>query len=283
MKKFDLKPFIKWAGGKKRLLIELENRLPENIDEYTYYEPFIGGGALFLYLQPKKAVINDINAELMNTWRVIKDSPEELISIISKMKNAKEEYYAIRSWDRLQFWKDKKSPSERAARFIYLNKLCFNGIWRENKSGFMNVPYNGNTKSISDLVNFENIQNISAYLNDANVKILNCDYNKLIKKEYSYSETFWYLDPPYADLDNRKTFDSYNANTVNNDIFHENLRNNFTILSDNLALVMESNSNATSVRELYKDYHIDDVYLTRCIGGIGSDRKQVKELIIKNY
>ena len=283
MKKFDLKPFIKWAGGKKRLLIELENRLPDNINEYTYYEPFIGGGALFLYLQPEKAVINDINTELMNTWRIIKDDPEGLLSVIGKMKNTKEEYYAIRSWDKLQFWKDKKSPTERAARFIYLNKLCFNGIWRENKSGFMNVPYNGNTKPISDLVNFENIRNISTYLNEANVKILNCDYNRLIDEERNYSGTFWYLDPPYADLDHRKTFDSYNANTINNDIFHEILRDNFTILSDNSALVMESNSNATSVRELYKDYHIDDVYLTRCIGGIGSDRKQIKELIIKNY
>lgn len=281
--KSELKPFIKWAGGKKRLLFELENRLPENINEYIYYEPFIGGGALFLYLQPEKAIINDINTELMNTWRVIKENPEGLLSVISKMKNTKEEYYAIRSWDRLQFWKDKKSPTERAARFIYLNKLCFNGIWRENKSGFMNVPYNGNIKPISDLVNFENIRNISEYLNKANIKILNCDYNRLIDKERNYSGTFWYLDPPYADLDFRKTFDSYNANVISNDTFHENLKDNFTILSDNGALIMESNSNATSVKELYKDYIIDNVYLTRCVGGAGSDRKQIKELIIKNY
>lgn len=281
--KSELKPFIKWAGGKKRLLLELESRLPDNINEYTYYEPFIGGGALFLYLQPKNAVINDINSELMNIWTVIRDNHNELLQTLDKMKNTKEEYYAIRSWDQLQDWKNQKSPVERAARFIYLNKLCFNGIWRENKSGFMNVPYNGNTKPISSLVNFDNIRNISEYLNKANIEILNCDYNTLISKDKSYKNTFWYLDPPYADLDFRKTFDSYNANVISNDTFHENLKDSFTILSDNGALIMESNSNATSVKELYKDYNIDNVYLTRCVGGAGSDRKQIKELIIKNY
>lgn len=289
--KAELKPFIKWVGGKSKLLSELEARLPLNIKELEYFEPFIGGGAMFLYMQPKIAVISDSNEELINTWNIVKKFPDEIIYILNTLKSNKEEYYNIRNIDREDNWKIKYGNEYRAARFIYLNKLCFNGIWRENKNGCMNVSYNGNTKDISKLVNYTNLLNISEYLNCNDVSIYGVTYDTLVQSfitdidnnVVNLSNTFWYLDPPYADLDTRKVFTGYNANVESNDIFHEKLKNYFTILSNSGAYVMESNSNSQYIYDLYKDYNIDSVYVNNTIGGIGSERGTIKEVIIKNY
>ena len=279
----DLKPFIKWVGGKRKLLVELENRLPKNINELTYFEPFLGGGALFLYLQPKNAIISDSNTELINCWNIVKNKPNELINDLDKLESNKETYYELRKLDHDPNFKTKDNEVLRAVRFIYLNKLCFNALWRENKNGYMNAPYNGNTAHISTLVNYDNIIEISKYLNSANITIRCCSYEDIIKEQTNFTNTFWYLDPPYADSDFKKTFNSYNANAESNDIFHEKLRNNFTILTNNGAKVLESNNNSQYVKTLYDGYFIDDVYTSRCIGGLGSERGQIKELIIRNY
>lgn len=279
----ELKPFIKWVGGKRKLLVELENRLPKNISDLTYFEPFIGGGALFLYLQPKKAIISDNNRELINCWNVVKNNPIGLIDGLDKLESNKETFYEVRNLDRDPKFLTSYDEVQRAIRFIYINKLCFNGIWRENKSGYMNVSYNGETKHISKIVNYNNIIEISKYLNSADITIKHCSYEDIIKSQDSFIDTFWYLDPPYADSEFKKTFNLYTADMESNDVFHEKLHKNFTILDKNGAKIIESNSNSQYVKTLYDGYIINNVYINSCVGGLGSERGQIKELIIRNY
>lgn len=185
-----VKPFVKWAGGKRQLLPEINQYLPKTIKRY--FEPFVGGGAVFLNMQFPNTTINDFNGELTNAYAVVKDNVDELITILMQHQNSNssEYYYQVRSWDR-DGQLSQKTNIERAARFIYLNKTGFNGLFRVNSQGQINVPY-GRYKNPA-IVNEEVLRAVSVYLNKSNVKIYNGDYEDALKQ--CKPGDFVYLDP----------------------------------------------------------------------------------------
>lgn len=174
-----MKPFTKWVGGKTQLLPKLESFIPQKYNKY--YEPFIGGGALLFRLQPKKAIINDMNKELINIYQVIKDQPIQLLALLQQHqeRNSKEYFLKIRSLDRKDEFAYENGGVERAARILYLLKTDFNGLYRVNSKGQFNVPY-GNYKN-PKIVDKDNILAVSKYLNTAQISILNNDFQQVVQ------------------------------------------------------------------------------------------------------
>ena len=272
-------PFVKWAGGKRQIMDKLKKFIPEEFN--TYYEPFVGGGALLFELSPKKAVINDENSELMNVYQVLtrdKDFKELLKLLNNYEKNHSEEfYYRIRNIDKDQKKFNKLTRIERAARTIYLNKACFNGLYRVNQKGEFNVPFNKKNK-----INTYDSQNMTlAYvyfqLND--ITIRNEDFEQAVKG--AKKGDFVYLDPPY-DSEHEDTFNSYTELGFGK---QEQIRlaKVFKELSDRGCCVMLSNHNTQLINELYKDYYIHVITAKRAINSKGNKRGKVEEVIITNY
>lgn len=200
-----VKPFVKWAGGKRQLLPEIKRYLPSKIKDY--YEPFVGGGAVFWDIQCPHPVINDFNDELINTYLVVRDDVDSLIHLLKKheLNNSSDYYYQMRAWDRTGELQ-KRSNTERAARFIYLNKTGFNGLFRVNSQGQINVPY-GRYKNPA-IVNEEVLHAVSLYLNRSSATIFNGDYYDAIKS--AKKGDFVYLDPPYAPIsEDKQSFVGY--------------------------------------------------------------------------
>lgn len=232
-----VKPFLKWVGGKTQLLEDINRLKPKNIK--TYYEPFVGGGSVFLNLQPKKIIINDYNSELINTYNVVKNNVDELINELKvhEENNSKDYFYELREWDRNGALKDK-TDVERAGRFIYLNKTCYNGMFRVNSQGQFNVPY-GRYKN-PNIVNEEIIRADSTFLNKHNVVALNMDFEKAV--ENAEKGDFVYFDTPYAPIaDDSQSFVGYTLNGFGNDE-QIRLRDLFLELSNRGVNVMLSNS-----------------------------------------
>src|SRR5699024_10065459 len=188
----SIKPFLKWAGGKRQLLPEIQKFIPSKYN--TYYEPFIGAGAVLFSLKPKQAVINDSNSELINLYKVIKDKEqiELLINDLKSHKNESEYYYEIRKLDRQENY-IKKEAYLKASRFIFLNKTGFNGLYSVNKSGYFNVPF-GKYKN-PDYINENTLRAVHNYLNKNKIEIQNIDFEKSL--EDTAHGDFVYLDPPY--------------------------------------------------------------------------------------
>src|SRR5690554_1674540 len=182
-------PFLKWVGGKRQLMPTIVEHLPENFKNLTYSEPFIGCGAVLFHLQPKNAIINDFNEELINVYEVIKHNLEELIEDLKKHKNEPDYFYEIRSLDRNKNFKNI-SKVERASRVIYLNKTCYNGLYRVNSAGEFNSPFGRYKKP--NIVNESTLKAVSKYLNSNNIVIKNGDYYEVLKTLDENS--FVYLD-----------------------------------------------------------------------------------------
>lgn len=272
------KPFVKWAGGKRQILDKLIKYVPEDFN--TYYEPFVGGGALFFELSPKNAVINDSNKELINVFRCIKDE-EKLTKMCNELNHheanhSEEYYYKIRNIDRDKNKFNRLSDYKRAARTIYLNKACFNGLYRVNSKGEFNVPFGKKLKV--NTYEGQNIGIIHAYLNFNNIKILSIDFEEAVKD--AKEGDFIYFDPPY-DSDT-STFNSYTEDGFSKD---EQIRlsNVFKNLSDRGCYVMLSNHNTVLINELYKDFYIHKITAKRNINSNGKKRGKVEEVIITNY
>ena len=272
------KPFVKWAGGKRQILDKLIKYVPEDFN--TYYEPFVGGGALFFELSPKNAVINDSNEELINVFRCIKDE-EKLTKMSNELNHheanhSEEYYYKIRNIDRDKNKFNRLSDYKRAARTIYLNKACFNGLYRVNSKGEFNVPFGKKLKV--NTYEGQNIGIIHAYLNFNNIKILSIDFEETVKD--AKEGDFIYFDPPY-DSDT-STFNSYTEDGFSKD---EQIRlsNVFKNLSDRGCYVMLSNHNTVLINELYKDFYIHKITAKRNINSNGKKRGKVEEVIITNY
>lgn len=272
------KPFVKWAGGKRQILDKLIKYVPEDFN--TYYEPFVGGGALFFELSPKNAVINDSNEELINVFRCIKDE-EKLTKMSNELNHheanhSEEYYYKIRNIDRDKNKFNRLSDYKRAARTIYLNKACFNGLYRVNSKGEFNVPFGKKLKV--NTYEGQNIGIIHAYLNFNNIKILSIDFEEAVKD--AKEGDFIYFDPPY-DSDT-STFNSYTEDGFSKD---EQIRlsNVFKNLSDRGCYVMLSNHNTILINELYKDFYIHKITAKRNINSNGKKRGKVEEVIITNY
>jgi DNA adenine methylase len=275
-----LRPFLKWAGGKRQLLPVLRRYIPKSYK--TYFEPFIGAGALLFDLQPKRAIINDTNEELINCYQVIKDSPKELLEItkIHQKNNSKDYYYTLRELDRDSHKSifDNLSNIEKAARIIYLNKTCFNGLFRVNSQGQFNVPYGDNKNPVIAEDNV--IIEISKYLNENKVKILNKDFSKAVSS--AKSGDFIYFDPPYDPVSDSSSFTGYDLHGFDKDK-QTSLRDLCNELVDKGCQVLISNSSTDFIRNLYgkeDHYIIEDVQASRHINSVGTSRGKINELLI---
>ncbi|MGE4419561.1 MAG: DNA adenine methylase [Sulfurimonas sp.] len=273
-------PFVKWVGGKRGLLSQIIPLIPKEFN--NYFEPFVGGGALFfeLYslglLKDKKVYLFDINAELINAYNVVKNSPSELIKNLKefKEKHSKEFYYETRAWDRDESF-SQRSEIERASRFIYLNKTCFNGLYRVNSKGYHNVPIGSyKTPNICDeLV----IYNASEALQKAT--ILNASYKDVtlhVKKN-----DFVYFDPPYYPLTLTSSFTSYSEFSFLEKEQIE-LFEIFKTLNKKNVFVLHSNSDTDFIKNLYKDFSLKDIQANRFINSKSSGRGKISEILVHN-
>ena len=272
------KPFVKWAGGKRQILDKLKKLAPEEFK--TYYEPFVGGGALLFELSPKKAVINDCNKELINVFECIKDE-----SKFTKMCNelnhyealhCEEFYFEIRNKDRDKAKFKKMIDYKRAARTIYLNKACFNGLYRVNSKNEFNVPFNKKAKVTT--YDGQNLGIIHSYLNFNEVALLSTDFEEAVKT--AKKGDFIYFDPPY-DSDS-KIFTSYTDSGFDRE---EQIRlaKVFKELDQKGCYVMLSNHNTVLINDLYKEFNIHVIEAKRNINSDGKKRGKVEEVIITNY
>lgn len=306
---FVLKPIVKWAGGKRRIMNELMSRMPDGFIEscshansrMLYVEPFTGGASVLFELTPCNAVINDVNMELMNMYQQVKDNPNDVISMIKNWPRDKNTYLRIRSLDRIEDYVDNVDSITRAARFIYLNKTCFNGLYRVNRDGFFNASYAEIQTTIPD---YGNILNVSNYLNDNNVTIMNSDYKKVfdylndkIIPNDEYDGVFVYIDPPY-DYDNEDYFNKYDSNGFERDNQKE-LYEEIIKLIDNgnkngtRVYIMESNNDTEYISSLYSSvndehgnacmFNIDRIMALRSISADKNKRGKTGEVIIRNY
>ncbi|MGP5176473.1 DNA adenine methylase [Psychrobacter immobilis] len=268
-------PFLKWVGGKRQLMNEIEPLIPSKIS--TYYEPFIGGGAVFLNQQPKKAVINDYNAELINVYKMVRDNVEELIEDLATHENESEYFYKIRLQDREEGF-DELSALKRASRVIYLNKTCFNGLYRVNSSGEFNTPF-GRYKS-PNIVNEPVLRAVSKYLQNNNIQLLSGDFEDALKG--ARKGAFVYLDPPYDPLSKSSNFTGYVEGGFGSDQ-QERLRDVCVNLHQKGVNFLLSNSATLFVKELYKDFEIIEVGAKRHINSVASKRGEVTEVLVRNY
>ncbi|MDR2418372.1 MAG: DNA adenine methylase [Treponema sp.] len=274
-----IKPFLKWAGGKRQLLPAIRKCLPAHINNYTYYEPFLGAGAVFFELQPQKAVINDLNTQLIMTYMVIKGHVEALIKLLNdyQNKNIRYYFYQTRNLDRDPQKFERLSDTEKAARLIFLNKTCFNGLYRVNSKGLFNVPY-GNYKN--PVICEESVlRQISSYLNTNDISIINYDFEIAVVDVDKHS--FVYFDPPYHSPD-KTNFTRYHADGFG-EAEQERLRNVFVRMAKQGAKCLLSNSDTDFIRELYKDYEILPVQAKRAINSNTRGRGFVNEVLIKNW
>ena len=256
---------------------EIRKMLPNGVTNHPYYEPFIGGGTLFFELLPKRAVINDYNEELINVYTVIRDDPSELIEDLKRHKNTAEYFYKIRAIDRQPLFSNL-TRIERASRIIYLNKTCYNGLYRVNNAGEFNSPF-GRYKN-PNIVNEPVIKAVSKYLNSSQIQISSCDY-ALILKDIP-TDSFVYLDPPYHPISESSRFTGYvQGGWDEGDQLR--LRDVCNRLRDNGIKFLLSNSASDFIREIYSDYNIHIVQAKRSVNSNSSRRGQVDEFLIRNY
>lgn len=272
-----LRPFTKWTGGKRQLLPVIKGLMPGSYRHY--FEPFVGGGALFFDLAPKTACINDFNSELINCYQQIKDNPRDLIHLlmIHQENNSKDYYLELRAADR-DGRIDVMSATERAARILYMLRVDFNGLYRVNSKNQFNVPY-GRYKN-PKIVDEPLILAISDYLNQNAIQILNHDFEVAV--EQVQAGDFVYFDPPYVPLSETSAFTSYTHEGFSYSD-QVRLRDTFKKLTDIGAYVMLSNSSSPIVEELYKEFHIHQVETTRTNGAKTSSRGKISEIIVTNY
>lgn len=270
-------PILKWVGGKRQLLDDIQPLVPKCS---TYYEPFIGGGAVLFGTQPNKAIINDSNEELINVYQTIKSSPNELIeALIQHRDNSCEDYYyEIRALDRDKEAYAELSDVERAARIIYLNKTCYNGLFRVNSSGEFNSPWGRYTNP--NITNETTIRALHNYLNKANITIKCGDYREALKG--IRKGAFVYLDPPYMPISESSSFTGYTAGG-----FDEQeqiaLKEQCDILNSRGIKFLLSNSSCPFIEDLYKDYKIEHVRAKRAINSKADKRGAVEEVLVRNY
>lgn len=268
-------PVLKWVGGKRQLLPELRKRLPKGITQYV--EPFVGGGALFFDRQPACAILNDSNTELINVYCQIRDSLDELIARLQHMDNKPEEYYRIRQQDR-DGGLATLSSVERAARIIYLNKTCYNGLFRVNSHGEFNSPF-GYYKN-PNIVNEPVLRAVSTYLANRKLVFRCGDYSSALKS--LRKGAFVYLDPPYDPVSSSASFTGYTQSGFDAD---EQARLCEVCKSLNRRNIkfMLSNSDTERINTLYKDFIIDKVAAKRSINSDGNGRGEIMEVIVRNY
>lgn len=272
-----ISPAIKWAGGKTQLLNIITENLPDSYN--NYYEPFIGGGAVLLSVKPKKALINDINEQLINLYIQIRDSVDDVLNKINNLDSVpctKEFYYSIREQYNQKILSGEKD-AQAAALMIWLNKHCFNGLYRVNSKGLFNVPFNNRVKGKS--VDESNIRAISDYLNQAKVNITCMDFEEACTTVSAGD--FVYFDSPYVPESETAYFTDYAKGGFSLED-HKRLSKLFKCLDEKGAKIMLSNNDVPLVRELYEGYKIQSFAVKRMINR-NANKRTGKEVLITNY
>ena len=294
------KPFVKWVGGKSQLIEQLEALLPADFDSWenvTYIEPFVGGGAMLFHMLQKyrnirTAVINDINPDLTTCYQTVRDNPDELVN---SLKEIQKEYYSIKSKDekcqffllmREEFNKKNLGDIENTTLFFFLNRTCFNGLYRVNKSGLFNVPFGKyETPTICDP---QTIYADSKLLQ--NVEIITGDYQETLR--YANGNSFFYFDPPYRPLSATSNFNDY-SKEVFNDIAQRRLKSFCDTIQNAGHMFMLSNSDCSSANP--EDTFFEDLYLvedyynmsrvmaSRNVNANGKKRGKITEIVVRNY
>ena len=296
----EAKPFVKWAGGKGQLISQLEHHLPRDLkeQEFTYIEPFVGGGALLFYMLQhftniKRAVINDVNTYLITAYRVIKNTPDVLIE---RLADLEEKYFALVEAEAKKkfylqvrdiFNGEKLDDIDRSKYLIFLNRTCFNGLYRVNAKGKFNVPFGRHLHPT--ICNAEVIKADSQVLNRVDMVILNGDFG-ITQNYMSNGYNFFYFDPPYRPLNATSSFNSYSKEDFNDDE-QIRLRDYCAFLNDNPNVKwMLSNADCSAknpedkfFEEIYADFSINRVYASRAINANPNKRGKLTELLIKNY
>ncbi|MGH7218198.1 MAG: DNA adenine methylase [Candidatus Microsaccharimonas sp.] len=280
VKTIQARPFVKWAGGKTRLIDQILYYFPASFN--NYYEPFLGGGSLYFSISPQNGRLNDLNSTLIFVYRTIRDN---CLLIINDLLDLQAEYYALESLDtkaayyyerRSEFNSMHSQTVRKASLFIFLNKTGFNGMYRENSKGEYNIPFGKHSKPlICDAVNLERVSNVLK-----EIDITNGHYHEAIRD--AKAGDFVYLDPPYAPLNPTSSFTQYQAGGFGEDDQIQ-LRNVFMELSQRGCLVMMSNSTSPLVEELYKDFYFNTISAARVINAQGMKRGKINEYIITNY
>ena len=261
---FTARPFLKWVGGKRSILPELLKRIPSEYD--AYHEPFVGGGALYFALQPKEAYLSDYNFHLIITYQAVRDDVEGLIRQLKYHERLHNKEYYLKA--RQKLFREKEN-TKLAALFIYLNKTCFNGLYRVNAGGGFNVPMGDYKNPL--ILDEENLRNASKLLQSADITQHSFEQTKIHKGD------FYYIDPPY-----HETYDGYNGNGFGDEM-HTKLAEFCRKIDAKGGYFMVSNSDTPFVRELYKGYHIEIVSASRMVSCKAHQRGKENELIIRNY
>lgn len=266
-------PPVKWAGGKRQLLPVIRQNIPEKFNRY--FEPFVGGGAVFFGVQPQDAYISDLNGDLIDMYTTIRDQPQQLLADLQKHHNTRQYFLSIRAADldpAYQAW----SPAQKASRLIYLNKTCYNGLYRVNSRGHFNVPFGDNPNA--RIVDIENILSCSAALQRTEIRC--ADFAEI--GDLVGAGDFVYLDPPYVALTQTASFTAYTK-----DKFDLAKQQQLRALCERLdqigAKFLQSNSDTPLIHDLYSAYTIQTVVASRAINANATKRGKITEVLIKNY
>ena len=269
-------PVVKWVGGKRQLLDDLTPLFPKRVSSYC--EPFLGGGAVLFQLQPNTAHVNDINSELIQMYEVIRDNVDELIEALGTHPNEAEHFYQVRDWDRDREKYQQLSPVDRAARIIYLNKTCYNGLFRVNNAGQFNTPF-GHYKN-PNIINEPTLRAVSSYFQKASLTFTSMDYAEVLSSVKK--GTFVYLDPPYDPVSDTANFTGYAKGGFGRPE-QIRLRECCDELNRRGIRFMLSNSATDFIREQYAAYDITIVKAKRAINSNAAKRGQVDEVGVRNY
>jgi DNA adenine methylase len=258
---------IRWAGSKKKLIPIIKQNVPDSFERYI--EPFCGSISLFLEISSPSAVLSDINEDLINFYNVVKVSPSYISDALSKLESSQDNYYRLRALD-----VESLSRKERAVRFFYLNRHCFNGVYRTNKMGRFNVPYGSKLSSVPSA---DEVMEFSRYIRSAKFEV--SDFERVIAK--AQRNDFIYLDPPYAgrDVKDRGEYGQVKFTELDIGRLHQSLMD----ASKKGAKILLSYADIPQIREVFSEWNIETVSVGRSVSGFSRGRKTVSEVLIKNY
>ena len=269
-------PVVKWVGGKRQLLPQILPLIPKRMTAYC--EPFLGGGAVLFALQPKRALVNDLNQDLITVYRVIKEDADALIEHLSRHENTPEYFYRIRDLDRDKDAYAALSDVEKASRLLYLNKTCYNGLFRVNASGSFNSPYGHYRRP--NIVNEQTIRGVSRYFNTCDITFFSGDFAAVL--EQVPEGGFVYLDPPYDPVSDTASFTGYNKGGFGREE-QVRLKECCDALTARGVKFLLSNSATPFIRELYGSYRVSIVQARRAVNSVASRRGVIEEVLVRNY
>lgn len=269
-------PVVKWVGGKRQLLPQILPLIPKRMTAYC--EPFLGGGAVLFALQPKRALVNDLNQDLITVYRVIKEDADALIEHLSRHENTPEYFYRIRDLDRDKEAYAALSDVEKASRLLYLNKTCYNGLFRVNASGSFNSPYGHYRRP--NIVNEQTIRGVSRYFNACDITFFSGDFASVL--EQVPKGGFVYLDPPYDPVSDTASFTGYNRGGFGREE-QVRLKECCDALTARGVKFLLSNSATPFIRELYGSYRVSIVQARRAVNSVASRRGAIEEVLVRNY